>query len=121
MAAAIAVAWFALSAHQAIDTSRASALIAPGSSPAQLRRAEGLLNGARLLNPDRSVDLLRAQAELDENHAGKARAILERVVASEPDNAVAWEWLARASVNDLREFYLAAFRIEQLVPRFSSQ
>jgi predicted Zn-dependent protease len=109
-------AWFALSVHQTVDTDRASALMTPHATPAHLARADALLDSAKALNPDRSVDILRAQVELDAHHEARARAILERVVAAEPDNALAWEWLARASVGDLHEFYLAAFRLEQLVP-----
>jgi hypothetical protein len=112
----VVCAWFALSARQALLTDRATALIAPGASPRQLARAEGLLNSASVLNPDRSLQILRAEAELFAGHAVRARAILKRVVAAEPDDLLAWEWLARASVGDPHEFYLAAFRIEQLVP-----
>jgi|GEM_PF-2547668 len=118
--AILAAAWFALSARQAVQVDHASALIAPGAAPSQLRHAEALLRSARLLNPDRSPEILRAEAELYAHRPARARVILRRVVAAEPDNLLAWEWLARASVNDLREFYLAAFRIEQLVPPLSS-
>lgn len=119
LALSIAVcAWFVLGIHQDHDVNAASAIVSGATTPsaAQARQARSLLERAKLLNPDSEVDLLRAQLDLEQGNQPGARAILERVVAREPDNAVAWEWLARASVGDLREFYLAAFRIEQLVP-----
>ena len=45
-----------------------------------------------------------------------ARATLKRVVSDESSYLEAWIWLARASVGDLRDFYAAAFRIQQLTP-----
>jgi predicted Zn-dependent protease len=106
-------AWFAVGVRQALDTNRATALITRG---AHLQQASALLASAKLLNPDRTVDILHAELDLDEHREAAARSLLERVVAAEPDDAVAWEWLAKASVGDLREFYRAAFRLEQLVP-----
>ena len=108
--------WFALAVHQAVDTNRATGLIMPRATQAQLRHAAALIGSAGALNPDRSVDILRAQVELDEHHEAKARAILKRVAAAEPENALAWVWLAKASVNDPPDFYRAAFRVDQLVP-----
>jgi hypothetical protein len=68
------------------------------------------------LNPDREVDVLRAQLERDQGNLGGARAILDRVVLKEPDNLDAWIWLARSSVGDPKDFYTAAYRVRQLVP-----
>jgi predicted Zn-dependent protease len=121
LVALVFVAWYALSAQQAIDASRAAALVGSSSSPAQLARAGRLLSSAKLLNPDRSLDVLQAQLALDEQHPARARSILERVVAAEPENAVAWEWLARASVDDLPEFYRAALALDQLVPKLPAR
>jgi hypothetical protein len=111
-------AWFAIGIRQGHDTDAAGAIITGTSrlDPAQARQAAGLLQSAKLLNPDTQVDVLRAELDLGQGRTLAARRILESVVAKEPDNAVAWEWLARASVNDRREFFLAAFRIRQLVP-----
>jgi len=116
--AAAACAWFALGVRQARGTNRATAIVTSGAtlSPAQRRQAAGLLHGAKLLNPDTEVDVLRAELELDTRNPAAARLILEHVVSEEPDNAVAWEWLARASVGDPRELFLATLRIRQLVP-----
>jgi predicted Zn-dependent protease len=113
--ALVATAWFALSVHQAVDTDRATALITSHASAAELRRAERLLDAAGTLNPDRSVDILRAQLDTDRGDLRGARRIIKRVVASEPDNLEAWLTLARASVHDLRDFYAAAFAIHHLI------
>ncbi len=116
--AVVICAWFVVGARQAHETDAAAAIIANGPrlSPAQADHAASMLRAAKSLNPDTIVDVLRAELDLDQGDRKAARTILERVVSSEPDNAAAWEWLAKASVGDLREFYLAAFRIEQLVP-----
>ena len=116
--ALVVTAWFALGVRQAIETSDAGAIVAAGArlSPARAQHAAQLLRSAAFLNPDRQVDVLRARADLGRDRRAVARAILERVVASEPDNLEAWIWLARSSVGDLRGFYAAAFRIRQLVP-----
>jgi predicted Zn-dependent protease len=116
--ALVTAAWFALGVRQARDTQAASTIVADGSaiSASQARHAAQLLRAAELLNPNTNVDVLRAELDLYRGKRLAARSILERVVADEPDNAVAWEWLARASVGDLHEFFLAAFRLRQLVP-----
>jgi hypothetical protein len=74
------------------------------------------LTAAAFLNPDTGVDVLRAELDLGQGDRIGARRILERVVAKEPQNALAWEWLARASVGDLHEFFLAGIHLRQLVP-----
>ena len=121
--AAIAAAWFAVAIRQATDLSQASTLVTGTSrlAPSQTRHARALLQSAGQLNPDTQVDILRGELDLGQGDRAAARRILERVVAQEPDNAVAWEWLARASPGDLREFYAAAFRIRQLVPPVPSR
>ena len=116
--AVVAVAWFALGIRQAHDTSAAAAVVTGTSrlADSQARHVRGLLDAAGQLNPDSQVDVLRGELDLGQGDRAAARQVLERVVAKEPDNALAWEWLARASVGDLREFYVAALRIRELVP-----
>jgi hypothetical protein len=113
-----ACGWFVLGVRQARDTDRATALLSPGTriDRVDAGRVSSLLHGASLLNPDRQVDVLRAQLEREEGKLRGARSILKRVVASEPDNLLAWLSLAKFSVGDPRDFYLAAYRIRQLVP-----
>lgn len=113
-----ACAWFGLSIHQAQDTNAAAAIVTGTSrlSPARADHAASLLDSAGTLNPDRLLDVLRAQLELGQGNRAGARRILERVVASEPENALAWEWLARASADDRAEFFIAAIHLRALVP-----
>jgi predicted Zn-dependent protease len=119
LALALAIcAWFGLGIRQAHETDTAAAIITGTSrlAPAQADRAADLLHSAGFLNPDTQVDVLRAELELGQGRLATARSILERVVAQEPDNAIAWEWLARASSDDPREFLIAGIHLRALVP-----
>lgn len=100
--ALIACAWFALAARQAIDTSRASAIVtgASGLTPEQAARADALLNAAATLNPDSALDQLRGEAAALSNRPREAKRILERLVGREPLNLEAWVWLARAELSN---------------------
>lgn len=115
--AVLAAAWFALGVRQAHDTARATAILSSSKlTQAQAHRATRLLDAAAFLNPDREVEVLRARVDLARADKAGARAILRRVVSQEDSYLEAWIWLARASVGDLRDFYAAAFRIQQLMP-----
>jgi hypothetical protein len=113
-----ACAWYVVGIRQARAVDQVSSIVSGGGqiTPAQARHASDLLNSAAFLNPDRQVDVLRAEVKLDRGELPAARRILWRVVEGEPDNLAAWLTLARASVHDLRDFYAAAFAIRQLVP-----
>ena len=122
MVAIVAVAWFAIAARQAHDTARATAIVSSSVvTPAEGREASRLLDAAAFLNPDREVDVLRARVDLARGDESGARAILNRVVSQESSYLEAWIWLARASVGNLRDFYAAAYRIQQLMPPIRSQ
>jgi len=116
--ALVASAWYVIGIRQAHDINRASAIVSSGArlSSAQARHAAALLHDAKFLNPDRQVDLLGAQLNRDQGNLRGARTILKRVVASEPDNLLAWVSLAESSVGDLKDFYAAAYRLRQLAP-----
>ena len=90
--AVIACAWFALGVVQTHDQSKATALIdQPGTPSAALTtRILNLLHTAGTLNPDRNIDLLRAQALSLRGHAGQAVSLMKRVVRAEPENVDAW-------------------------------
>jgi predicted Zn-dependent protease len=90
-------------------------LDSPRLTGAQARHAAQLLQSAAFLNPDRQVDVLRAQLRRDQGDLRGARAILRPVISSEPDNLQAWLELARSSAGDPHDFFLAAFRVRQLV------
>jgi predicted Zn-dependent protease len=120
--AALAVsAWFGLSWVQARDTGTADA-IAFGSSKLSAPRAarvRSLVDSAATLNPDRTVDLIRAQLALDVHDAPGAIRILEAVTQAEPQNAIAWEQLAytEGAAGHLRLAEQAGHRLSQLVPK----
>jgi Tetratricopeptide repeat len=116
--ALLAAGWFAIGMRQARDVDHANAIVSGSGQPsaAQARRASSLLSAAAFLNPDRQVDVLRAQLEREQGDLRGARKILKRVVSTEPENLLAWVWLARSSIGDLKDFYAAAYRIRQLLP-----
>ena len=107
----VACAWFALGIHQNADLSAASAIASrPHPSAAAARHADALLDDAGVLNPDRTVDITRAQLALARGDGAGARAILRRVVAAEPQNLDAWIGLVRSAGGDRRVRELAFAR-----------
>jgi predicted Zn-dependent protease len=110
-------AWFAVGVRQARDVDHATALLSGrahiGHSDAA--RAASLLRSAGQLNPDRQVDVLRAQLADERGDRRTAERILRGVVAAEPMNATAWVALAR-SATDGATLRLAFRRLAQLVP-----
>ncbi|HZU60405.1 MAG TPA: hypothetical protein VE983_05535 [Solirubrobacteraceae bacterium] len=117
MLALLICAWFGLGVHQAQDISRATSIIEASAppDPVQARQASALLSAADVLNPDRTVDLLRAELAIDEGHDVTARLILGRVTREEPQNVNAWALVARASGNDRVAYYAALFHLRALV------
>lgn len=118
LGAALICAWFALGIRQANDLSQATAIVSATSrpSPDRAQRAASLLHSAGSLNPDRMVDIVRAQLDIAEGRLRSARSTLLRVVAAEPENVVAWTTLARAAVRAPRLFYVAAIHVRELAP-----
>jgi predicted Zn-dependent protease len=90
--AVAACAWFVIGVIQSDNESRANAAINGGGTPtlAQTAQIEHWLDSARTLNPDRNIDLLRAQAEVRAGQSAKALALMKRVVRDEPRSADAW-------------------------------
>jgi hypothetical protein len=118
--ALIACAWFALGIHQARDQAAATTLInQPGTpSPALTRRILSLLDSAGTLNPDRNIDLMRAQAEV---RGGEGQAALREALAAvraEPLNVDAWIVLgiAAGGGRDPAAVRLANIKLRQLAP-----
>lgn len=92
--ALIIAAWFALGWVQARDIGRAQSLIAaPRLSAAAARDAASLLNTAGTLNPDRTVDITRAQLYEKRHDSARAVMLLEQVTRAEPLNLDAWHEL----------------------------
>ena len=115
---AVIIAWFALAAYQAREVTRAdSALLAAGGlNPTQARHISMLLDRAGVLNPDRSVDLRRADVAARQGQDGRARTLLAHVIAQEPLNVEAWSDLAKLGRLDPRTRALAAKRVLELDP-----
>jgi Flp pilus assembly protein TadD len=113
-----ACAWYALGVRQARDTGRAAAIVSVATplTAEQVSKASSLISAAKVLNPDSTPDVLQAQLERDQGQFAQARATLERVVAREPDNAVAWLWLAKSSPGMPKTAIGALLQIRRLVP-----
>ena len=114
-------AWFALGARQAIDTQRASAIASAGTTAtaAQVREVRSLVRGARFVNPDRQPEVLLGQIEVERHHYARARAVLEPVIRSEPENLQAWLFLAETADKNhelLRQALKHLHRLEPRVP-----
>ena len=84
--AVAACAWFVIGAIQSHNESRATALINGGGTPtpAQTAQIGHWLDTAATLNPDRNIDLLRAQAEVRAGQSARALVLMKRVVGDEP-------------------------------------
>jgi predicted Zn-dependent protease len=118
MVALAACAWYALGIRETHETDRATAIVSASTplSAEQVREASSLLSSAKVLNPDTAPDVLRGQLERDQGRFAQARATLERVIAREPDNAVAWLWLAKSSPGMPKTAIGALLHISRLVP-----
>lgn len=114
--AVLACAWYALGAVQAINTSRATALLSGRPiSPRRAAEVRSLLDTAGTLNPDQTVNLLRGQLAYAQGHVSQARRIFVSVTQAEPQNLQAWLQLAYHS-QSTRYFLLALSRVDQLLP-----
>jgi predicted Zn-dependent protease len=114
-----ACAWFALGVRAAHDQDAATNLLNQHISltAAQANEALSQISNAGVLNPDETLNILRAQVELHSGHPARAVAVAEEVVRSEPRNAEGWFILALVS----RGKYAATGRLahahlRQLVP-----
>ena len=91
--------WFGWLLRQSVATDRATAALQSGRkvTSADARRIRGQLHTAGQLNPDTMITVLRAElaSDLGDRHA--AVGLLLTVVHKEPDNASAWQDLARVA------------------------
>ena len=78
--AIVACAWFVFGIRQAIDTSRATTIANQGNhaTAAQEREVRSLVDGARLLNPDRQPAVLLGQTESTQINVEDIQARLNR-------------------------------------------
>jgi predicted Zn-dependent protease len=117
--ALVVCAWFALGIRQAHETAKATDVIASSSSltSRQLDEVQSWLDSAGTLNPDHSVDILRAQALIKVGRAGTAERLMEHLTRSEPLNLEAWIWLGGAALGDPAVALRAIAHIDTLDPR----
>ncbi len=96
-AAVLVCAWFALGTRQAVDTTRAGAIVNHVNmlTRPQAAHVQALLSSASVLNPDRQVDILRGIVAQERNDPRHALAIFERVARAEPMNLTAWVYVAQ--------------------------
>ena len=108
--------WFLLGARQAIDTNRAKNIIESQQhlDETAAAHAASLLSAARTLNPDRTIDILRARLDAGSGKRVAGEGILLSVVRSEPLNAAAWYTLGSVAP-DRPTAVLALGRVAGLV------
>lgn len=113
-----ACAWYLVGIRQAHDTAAATALLGRGTplTAQEAAHADALLRAAAQLNPDQQVAILRAQVAYGRGDRRRAEQLLAPVVRDEPQNVVAWLWVARAAP-DAATFRHALARIGYLVPK----
>jgi hypothetical protein len=95
-----ACVWFGLGVVQSHATDAATSIVSGRGAlaPRQASRARSLLATAATLNPDHSIDLLRARLAVREGRTPVAIGILRRTVATEPLNLSAWLALAQTAL-----------------------
>jgi predicted Zn-dependent protease len=92
--ALVALAWLGVMERDLVLQERGAGALRPGSSAADLARAETDLERARLLNPDPAPDVNLALLHRARGEPARALAAIEAVVRREPDNLMAWATLA---------------------------
>lgn len=117
---AVAVcAWFGIGIRQAHNVASVTQTIGSSQSltVTQLHALDSRLAAAATLNPDRTVDILRARVLIEAGRPRAAEPILERVTHAEPMNLDGWLWLAGAALNDPPVARDAIAHINRLDPR----
>jgi Tetratricopeptide repeat len=84
------IGWLAVMERDARLYARGIAAGGSLDDPNTIARADADLRDARLLSPDRTPDVGRALILWTTGRTAEARAVLESVVSSEPDNLSAW-------------------------------
>jgi Tfp pilus assembly protein PilF len=116
--ALVACVWFAIGIRQAHDTARAAAIVSERrtATAGEEREVASLVGGARLLNPDKEIDVLLGAIEVEHHDFIRARQVLEAVTRSEPRNIQAWLWLAHSAAHDPALLYVALLHVRELEP-----
>jgi hypothetical protein len=115
--AILACAWFVLGIRQSHAISEATAIVSTGNSVTgeQAARADSLLNEAKVLNPDKTVEILRGELAARRGDNALADQYFLQVGREEPDNLDAWAWLGREAANKT-ELALAYIHLNMLAP-----
>jgi tetratricopeptide (TPR) repeat protein len=92
--ALLVVAWLGVMERDWRLQQRGVEALQPGSSAADLARAETDLRRAGLLNPDTAPDVNLALVHQARGEPARALALIGDVVEREPDNLTAWATLA---------------------------
>lgn len=118
--ALVACAWYVLGIRQTQEISAATSIIAQHGTvtAGQARRATSLLNEAATLNPDKTVDVLRARLALVRGDQARAREILFKVIREEPKNLDGWIWYSAASRGDPVAFFAAQIGLRRVIRIF---
>ena len=95
--ALVAIGWLAVMERDARLYERGIAAGGSLDDPDTIARAQADLEDARLMSPDRTPDIGRALVLSTAGRTSEARALLEDVVRSEPDNLSAWTALGWAN------------------------
>jgi hypothetical protein len=116
--AVVVCAWFALGARQAIETSRASSIANHGihATAAQEHTVASLVRAARFLNPDKEPDILLGQTQIEHGDFARGRRVLLAVTRSEPQNVLAWVWVAHSGGPGFRTGLERVRMLDPLVP-----
>ena len=127
LVALVAAGWMAVALRDARQQRHARQILreeipalARGGTPNQARVAEAgrALENARLLNPDRTPEVERANQLFLAGRERAAVAQLTRVVEAEPDNIEAWARLAIAARSaDPAAAAIARRKVDELDPR----
>jgi predicted Zn-dependent protease len=88
--AVAAIGWLAVMQLDAWHYDRGIAVAGKLDDAKTIARAQSDFEAARRLTPDRTPDIGRALTLWTTGRAAPARALLEDVVAAEPDNLSAW-------------------------------
>jgi Flp pilus assembly protein TadD len=111
-----------IGARQAHEVSAATSIISGSSlSPAQAHRADLALNRAATLNPDRHVDVLRGELATAQGQNARARSTLRQVILDEPKDLEAWLAYARASSDNVQQYFAAQIGIKRFVRLFPTR
>jgi uncharacterized protein HemY len=103
--AVVASVWFAIGARQVHDLNAATTLLngQAGKSAGASRHTASLLSSAAFLYPGVDVTLLRARLEMERKDYPQAKALVDRSIASEPNNVSVWLSALDLALVDPRE------------------